>query len=277
LKLHIETGISLASTTVKHAIIYQGGSLSLWIPEESGWKNVTRSTVQSDLYHRVKTLAHVQLSIWLAYQNNDQKMLDSIEEQLKKLSALMDNIPTSEQEVIIPLIRVYFNLLSDIKENKIINNEEIVKNLEKIKPAIGKLMQWGAKEEIRLIKQTMDHWIEKYGISLLDARVLLTCPHGPRRGLPAEQYFVSLYKNALNTDDTHAIEDVFVYTTEVLPSQYAESEGLEKKLIDELLIPSEVNKIIGKTFLKDKKSMFKDILHEDAKKVVESIVKKNIN
>lgn len=260
LENHQKVGLQLAKK-LKPTFIYQGGVLSLWQPSaNNAWENIAREKIPNDKYDVYKTLAHISVNVRLIWENK-MSGAEVLLEQLQQLKVV------SQDKEMTVYAETSLKAVSEMLENP--ERAEIVLSCyqENVKPQVTKWMRLATNEVLSKLDNTVTQWMQKYQIELQDTKTIVACTHGPRKRLAEAQYFNSLYKKANVREEE--IDNVHLYATEVLPYQFSEPEQLERKLIDELLIPSQTNSLLGKELLASPLAMYEDILAHDAQNWLE--------
>lgn len=261
LTLHKEVGRSL-SQLLQYVLIFQGGSLSLWQPIEEGWRHIERINITNSQYHDYKALAHIPWHIKLILEKNDLEKATELLSHLHQLRLLCKASAdfTVYSEYIEDSIRVLNHW--SVHRNQSQEIGSIYKN--KYDPIIATLMRLATNEVLSTLDETTQKWLMFHKIDLKRAKIIIASTHGPRSRLAEAQYMEALVKATLKIEDSKGIDNVYIYQTEVLPSQLSDAQQLEQQLLHELLAPSLVNSMIGAKMLEDPLGMYQDILHQDA-------------
>lgn len=267
LKLHKEVGESL-SKLLQYAIIYQGGSLSLWQPVKDGWKHVERIDITNDKYHNYKSLAHIPFNIKLILEKNDLEKASELLSHLHQLKLLCQK--SQEFSSYLSYIEDCITVIQNWRSHPE-NTKEIWSTFKnEYDPIIANLMKLATNEALPKLDKITKEWLSLHNIDLKRAKIIIASTHGPRSRLAEAQYMEALVKSTLKISDSKGIDNVYIYQTEVLPSQLSDGEQLEKQLLHELLDPSLVNSMIGSKMLNDPLAMYQDILHRDAQDWIET-------
>lgn len=261
LKLHNEVGQAL-SQLLQYVLIFQGGTLSLWQPAKEGWKHIERVDITNSQYHDYKALAHIPWHIKLILEKNDLEKATELLSHLHQLRILCKASAdfAAYSEYIEDSIRVLNHW--SVYRNQSQEIESIYKN--KYDPIIATLMKMATNEVLSTLDETIKKWLMLHEIDLKRVKIIIASTHGPRSRLAEAQYMENLVKTTLKIENRAGVENVYIYQTEVLPSQLSDGERLEKQLLHELLVPSQVNSMIGSKMMDDPLAMYQDILHQDA-------------
>lgn len=141
--------------------------------------------------------------------------------------------------------------------------------LGKTKPLIAKTMQWAAEEQLRLLNEEVQNLVILHHLDWIRTRAVLVVAHQPNQDLIEASYCKKVFAEHLGLPPEQ-MKDNYVYSIECPPPLLGHLD-IEKDLLQNVLAKCEWDKVIGKEVFNDSTAVFKDLLAEPAKQVLEEM------
>ncbi|WP_141650495.1 hypothetical protein [Legionella massiliensis] len=215
-------------------------------------------------YRQLKTLSHIAVTLnILIEEGQSQDGLKELQKKLKQLIVHHKSELLPYQSFLNETILLTYRLLAKW-EDKLACRQLMAKYNKATSESLNSYAKEAAQLQLTSLNEIVQGWTDDYWIQAESSRVLIVCPHGPRKGLIERQFFDDwLLKQKLDRLDKRLI-----YTVEMLPEQMA---SVSSDLILSFLSKQEINKMIGKQVLNDEDAMFRDILAEHAPDIINEL------
>lgn len=254
-------------------IILKNNKVSLHKKNQKEFNKIEEEILTPDFgsYNQVKQMSHIPLLL-LGILHDKQLTKD---EQYEKLTLINKSLleinndlkasdKTSQNQKQILIKSIQFLSLILAKWSSVDMGYMLQLYLKKIHPLLEYNKLFATKIQLLHLNDITKKWIKK-GLDLTTTRIILVTPHGPRPNRIEFQYYIDLLSKIGVRDP----KNDRVYHVEQLPQHI--KLITDNDLIQSFLAVSEQNKIIGKSFNKNQKMMFKDILSEKAPHILKTL------
>lgn len=270
----------IMSADVNYVIIYKGDELTLWKKSGKAWNDYAEVEklipTNDERYSRLKEVAHIpvlitmQLKKLMKRRKNRHQVwakLHSIAESIAIIESNMSALHKDDlgnQEIILSHSKKLLTLILSKPMTGIILQARLRNCIEHIKPALSYNKEVATKIQISGLAKLMDQWQAEHDITPLKTRVIIISPHGPRIGRIEMQYFTYWLQKNLKIKK---VKNKWIFNIETFRSKIA-SLDCRKDIIEDYLLGSELNKILGKEVEGNWDALFADILKPYAKSAI---------
>jgi len=270
-------------TVVNHVYVLKDGGISLWEVNANGaCMRLSHTLLGQNNYKVLKEIAHLALMMpsltQLIRQSQDVScQIKSVREILQvilaKKSDLNEDLTTLNSGqlcVMSQLVKLSLEYIDGLSSTAIHDLcTRLTVYLAKTKPLIAKTMQWAAEEQLRLLNEEVHNLADIHRLDWARTRAVIVVAHQANQDLIEASYCKKVFAEHLGLP-IEQMKDNYVYSIECPPPLFGHLD-IEQDLLQNILAKCEWDKVIGKEVFNDSTAVFKDLLAEPAKQVLEEM------